>query len=805
MKLSFAAHIDTITPSQSLIDINKTTLVSSSQIFELGFFSPGKSENRYVGIWYKRTPDVVVWVANRNSPLTDSLGEFLITGDGNLVLLNQKKNVIWSSNSSSRVFVENPVAHLLDTGNLVLRESDSTSSERFLWQSFDYPTDTVLEKMKLVWDLNTGFERFLTSWKSSDDPSTGDYTFKMGNKGLPQLVLAMGSTKKFRSGTWNGVRFSGIPVMWNNDSSSFKYTLVFSENESSYMFESTVVSGVVTRLTLSNSGLLQRFLLEKSSTKWSLMFSRPYDPCDNYGYCGVNGVCRINGNPICDCLEGFTPMSEEDWNVINLSKGCKRKTPLSCKEEEGFLKVEGLKLPDLLEFWLDKSMSLKECEEACLKNCSCTAYANSDIRRGGSGCMMWFGDLIDVREFKVQGSEQPLYVRLSASEMKSIRAANKTNLKAILIASLVSGMFVLVVVFLCVIWRLRRKVRGKGMDEDIELPLFDLAAITLATNNFSPANIIGKGGFGPVYRGNLSTGQEAAIKRLSNESNQGFTEFKNEVNLIAKLQHKNLVALLGCCIQGDERMLIYEYMPNKSLDHFIFGREDDGSEHRRSTILSWRKNFEIVMGVARGLVYLHQDSKLQIVHRDLKASNILLDINMVPKISDFGLARIFDGGEKETTTRRVFGTYGYMPPEYAVEGKFSMKSDVFSFGVLLLETVSGKRNTRFSHPDHHHNLLGHAWLLWNQGKAMELMDARFDKDSIVESQLLRCIHVGLLCVQKFSEDRPPMNSVVLMLANEGGKLPPPKEPGFFMERSSDNVNKGSITENRVTITQLNGR
>ena len=420
MKLSFAAHIDTITPSQSLKDINKTTLVSSSQIFELGFFSPGKSENRYVGIWYKRTPDVVVWVANRNSPLTDSLGEFLITGDGNLVLLNQKKNVIWSSNSSSRVFVKNPVAHLLDTGNLVLRESDSTSSEWFLWQSFDCPTDTVLEKMKLGWDLNTGFERFRTSWKSSDDPSTGDYTYKISTKGLPQLVLATGSTKKFRTGTWNGVRFSGVPVLWNNDSSSFKYTLVFSENESSYMFESTVVSGVVTRLTLNNSGLLQRFLLENSSTKWSLMFSRPYEPCDNYGYCGVNGVCRINGNPICDCLEGFTPMSEEDWNVINFSKGCKRKTPLSCKEGEGFLKVEGLKLPDLLEFWLDKSMSLKECEEACLKNCSCTAYANSDIRRGGSGCMMWFGDLIDVREFKVQGSEQPLYVRLSASEMSKL-------------------------------------------------------------------------------------------------------------------------------------------------------------------------------------------------------------------------------------------------------------------------------------------------------------------------------------------------------------------------------------------------
>ncbi|GMN66909.1 hypothetical protein TIFTF001_035974 [Ficus carica] len=336
------------------------------------------------------------------------------------------------------------------------------------------------------------------------------------------------------------------------------------------------------------------------------------------------------------------------------------------------------------------------------------------------------------------------------------------------------------------------------MDDDIELPLFDLVEISMATNNFSPANMIGEGGFGPVYRGNLSTGREAAIKRLSNESSQGLTEFKNEVNLIAKLQHKNLVTLLGCCIQGNEKMLIYEYMPNKR-------REDDGSDHRSSTILSWKKNFEVVMGVARGLVYLHQDSKLQIVHRDLKASNILLDINMVPKISDFGLARIFDGDEKKLQQGES---------SERIEGKFSMKSDVFSFGVLLLETVSGKRNTRFNHTDHHHNLLGHAWLLWNQGKAMELMDACFNEDSIIESQVLRCIHVALLCVQKFSEDRPPMNSVVLMLANEGGKLPPPKEPGFFLERSLDNVNKSSIitsneeiniSESRVTITQLVGR
>ncbi|XP_059631177.1 probable receptor-like protein kinase At1g11050 isoform X2 [Cornus florida] len=221
------------------------------------------------------------------------------------------------------------------------------------------------------------------------------------------------------------------------------------------------------------------------------------------------------------------------------------------------------------------------------------------------------------------------------------------------------------------------------------LQLYSFLQIAAATDNFSSVNKLGQGGFGPVYKGVLSDGHHIAIKRLSRSSGQGIVEFKNEITLIAELQHMNLVKLLGCCIQGEEKMLIYEYMPNKSLDFFLF-------DPTKSKLLDWKKRLNIIEGIAQGLLYLHKYSRMRVIHRDLKASNVLLDDEMNPKISDFGLARIFGQNENEANTNRVVGTYGYMSPEYAMNGIFSVKSDVYSFGVLLLEIVSGKKNTSFS-------------------------------------------------------------------------------------------------------------
>ncbi|KAK4588176.1 hypothetical protein RGQ29_019246 [Quercus rubra] len=355
---------------------------------------------------------------------------------------------------------------------------------------------------------------------------------------------------------------------------------------------------------------------------------------------------------------------------------------------------------------------------------------------------------------------------------------------AIIIAIVVTfAASVLIVILAYCLLRRRAKKKSKAINEEspkqsdgllnyhaaneittVESLQFDFGTNEAATNKFSDDNKISEGGFGKVYKGVLLEGKKVAVKRLSTKSLQGLEEFKNEVILIAKLQHRNLVRLLGWEIEGEEMLLVYEFMPNKSLDSFIFDSE---------RLLDWKTSYTIISGIARGLQYLHEDSRLKIIHRDLKPSNVLLDHDMVAKISDFGVARIFSENQNIANTKRVVGTYGYKAPEYAMEGVFSVKSDVFSFGVILLEIISGKKKSGF--------YLAYAWRLWCEGKVLEFVDNSL-MESCWTSEIVRCIHIGLLCVQENPQDRPTISVVVVLLGSESIVLPQPKHPAFSLDR-----------------------
>ncbi|KAK9937530.1 hypothetical protein M0R45_014311 [Rubus argutus] len=564
----FSTMGGTATTFQSFKD--GETIVSTDETFELGFFTPaGASGNRYVGIWYKKSITTIAWVANRDTPLTDSSGVLQVTNHGILVLVNHNKNTVWSSNTSTTA--QNvPVAQLLDSGNLVVKDGNET----FLWQSFDYPSDTLLPGMKLSWNKITGFNRHLTSWKSTQDPSQGNYTFELDHRRYGELVLKKGSVMVWRTGPWNGIRFSGLPHFGPN--SIFKYDLVFDDHdEEYYIFE--LLGSIYSRLTVNQDGRVQRYMWIASTQTWGFLYQTQLDNCDDYAFCGPNGACNIGSSPVCDCLKGFKPKSPKDWDVVDWSNGCVRKTPLNCSGGDLFEKYPAVKLPSTEQSWFNRSMNLKECEMVCLKNCSCSAYANLDISKGGSGCLLWFGDLIDIRKQPVNG--QDIYIRMAASELDrtviNAKASESKKVRIILFGTLLSTGLLILGIALVLNYRKKQRQKYEKMrrskKEDFELPLFDIATVICATDNFSENNKLGEGGFGSVYKGMLKDGQEIAVKRLSKHSRQGLDEFKNEVTHIVKLQHRNLVKLLGCCMQEDEMMLIYEFMPNKSLDFFIFG------------------------------------------------------------------------------------------------------------------------------------------------------------------------------------------------------------------------------------------
>lgn len=412
---------NTLSPNEALTISSNKTLVSPGDVFELGFFktttrnSPDGTDRWYLGIWYKTTSGhrTYVWVANRDNALHNSMGTLKIS-HASLVLLDHSNTPVWSTNFTGVAHL--PVtAELLANGNFVLRDSKTNDLDRFMWQSFDYPVDTLLPEMKLGRTRNgSGNEKILTSWKSPTDPSSGDYSFILETEGfLHEFYLLNNEFKVYRTGPWNGVRFNGIPKMqnWSYIDNSF----IDNNEEVAYSFQVNNNHNIHTRFRMSSTGYLQVITWTKTVPQRNMFWSFPEDTCDLYKVCGPYAYCDMHTSPTCNCIKGFVPKNAGRWDLRDMSGGCVRSLKLSCGEGDGFLRMSQMKLPETSEAVVDKRIGLKECREKCVRDCNCTGYANMDIMNGGSGCVMWTGELDDMRKYNAGG--QDLYVKVAAASL----------------------------------------------------------------------------------------------------------------------------------------------------------------------------------------------------------------------------------------------------------------------------------------------------------------------------------------------------------------------------------------------------
>ncbi|RHN40741.1 putative protein kinase RLK-Pelle-DLSV family [Medicago truncatula] len=727
------AKRDSLKPGDTLN--SNSTLCSKQGKFCLRFDITSNSEfhSLFIGVNADSGPIVWMYDINHSIDLNSAVLSLDYSGVLKIESQNRKPIIIYSSPQP----INNTMATILDTGNFVLRQFHPNGSMSVLWQSFDYPDDTLVPTMKLGVNRKTGHNWSLVSGEFNLDwePKQGELIIKKSGK----VYWKSGKLKS------NGL-FENIPV---NVQHMYQYIIVSNKDEDSFTFKTKDKD-------------------YKTLPWWTLLPSG-----------------RLMGN------EGDIVNADMCYGY-NSDGGCQKWEDIpTCRAPgEGFQKKAGRpNIDNSTTYEFDVTYSYSDCKMKCWKNCSCNGFQLYYSNMTGCVFLSWNStQYVDVLP-------DTFYTLVKTTKS----APNSHGIKwwIWICAAIATTLLILCPL---IIWLAKKKKKyalqvkkskrkeGKNIDlvesydiKDLEddfkghdIKVFNFTSILEATMDFSHENKLGQGGYGPVYKGILATGQEVAVKRLSKTSGQGIVEFKNELVLICELQHKNLVQLLGCCIHEEERILIYEYMPNKSLDFYLF-------DCTKKKFLDWKKRFNIIEGISQGLLYLHKYSRLKIIHRDLKASNILLDENMNPKIADFGMARMFTQQESVVNTNRIVGTYGYMSPEYAMEGVCSTKSDVYSFGVLLLEIVCGRKNNSFYDGDRPLNLIGHAWELWNDGEYLKLMDPTLN-DTFVPDEVKRCIHVGLLCVEQYANDRPTMSDVISMLTNKYELTTIPRRPAFYVRR-----------------------
>ncbi|KAI9176647.1 hypothetical protein LWI28_005471 [Acer negundo] len=752
---SVSADSDTVSANQSLS--GDQTIVSARGVFVLGFFKPGNSSNSYIGMWYnldKVSEQTVVWVANRDKPISDIYSSVLRITNGNLVLFDESQKPIWSTdlNSTTTSSIE---AVLLDEGNLVLRDRSDNLTDHF-WQSFDHPGHTWLPGMKIGFNKRTKVNHLLTSWKNKEDPAPGLFSLELDPvDGSNQYFLLWNRSKRYwASGAWNGLIFSSVPEMRLNY--IYNYSFI-SDNDGRYFTYDVSPTFLKTepqftsRFIIDASGQIKQLYWLYSDKAWIQFWSTPRQPCQVYAYCGEFGSCSEQTQSFCGCVPGFKPNSEHNWNLLHdHSGGCVRETQLQCennslanRESDKFLANPDITLPEHPQSVAVRNIT--KCKTICFNDCSCTAYAYED-----NACSIWNRNLMNLQQLtKGDPNGKTIYIKLAASEFSN----PKKNKETVIGVAVGSAALVLLLGLVVIVYLIRKKRIGKT-EKAVEgsLVAFAYKDLQNATKNFSEK--LGSGGFGSVFKGVLPDSSVIAVKKLES-INQGEKQFRAEVSSIGSIQHVNLVRLCGFCSAGSRKLLVYDYMSNGSLDSHLFDRKD-------SKFLDWKTRYKIALGVARGLVYLHAKCRDCIIHCDIKPENILLDAEFHPKVADFGLAKLL-GREFSRVLTTIRGTRGYLAPEWISGVAITAKADVYSYGMMLFEFISGRRNCEQSE-DGEVNFFP-TWAvnrIAEGGDILSLLDHRLEGNADVE-EISRMLKVACWCIQDDENHRPSMGQVVQML------------------------------------------
>ncbi|XP_047956779.1 G-type lectin S-receptor-like serine/threonine-protein kinase LECRK3 [Salvia hispanica] len=748
-----------ITLGSSLILTSNSTWPSPSGIFAFGFF-PQHVNSYAVGIFF--FPDkTVVWTANRdtNPTVPNDVVSLLLSTDGRLILRRRQGQDVDVINPSTAI----TSASMLDNGNFVLYDSES----RIIWQSFDHLTNTLLPGQRLP----PGEELFSSA--SETDYGKGIFRLRMQTDGnLVQYPVDTPNTAPYAYYA-TGTNGAGSNISLNLDSDGRLYLLNGSLPLRNITNGGFPTQGYVNFMRLDVGGIFRVDSLSLDGirkTRWS----STYDECHPKGFCGVNSFCILMDNvPECKCLPGFVSAHSG-----NNTAGCSRTFSMQgCPIVDGGLKYE-MKTIENTE-WEDNSyeslkmmISEKECSKACLDDCSCEAAFFKDGECKKQRLPLRFG------RRSLRNSNMAL-VRVSTAIVPDTggdsdhkRVIKSEQRSDILITGIVLMFIgVLALSISVIIAHKKRKEYKKISKEDetnfaegISLQVFTFEHLFEATNGFKEE--VGRGASGTVFKGVLQNGQKTvAVKRLEKEFEQGEIEFQTELKTIGKMYHRNLVRLLGYCFDGDNKLLVFEYMSNGSLAGILY------IEEKRP---NWEKRMDIARDISRGILYLHQECETQIIHCDIKPQNILMDENWCAKISDFGLAKLLKQDQTNTYTE-IRGTKGYVAPEWYQKQAITVKADVYSFGVMLLEIICCRKCVDYSKSEDEAILEEWVYDCYATGKIRSLVG-----DETVEGKKVeRMVKIGIWCVQYDPSLRPTMKKVLLML--EGTvEIPIPPCPTSFL-------------------------